>query len=131
MPHNAYDWDPAPGSALSSAASPIRVSIESDADPAQIVLTVDYPSGQSEVIFDGTDFATFFSEKSSIQLSGIVPQTGGYTAVRFTLTRSGGWPADPDINFIPLTGSVAGDIGIDEEDAIAYAVALGDGVNLS
>lgn len=94
------DYDPAPGTKL-SRAQPLRFSVTDDQGALFTVLVaVAFSTGVAELAHDGTRFLSPYAGSTR------VPVAGGY---RYTLVRSGGWPAAPTVQTIPI--DTAGNVG--------------------
>lgn len=96
-PPTVSDFDPAPGSRLTSRSAPVSFSVTDAGGLALVFVTVRYPGGAEEVAHDGGAFVGAFAGASTR-----VAIVDGW---RYTLRRVGGWPEAPTIRVSPIDTS--------------------------
>lgn len=83
---------PPPGNISPDTAFVVEVT-DNSGEFNIVVLDVTYPDGRSEAIYDGVDFKPFYRPRSSVQT---IPN-----GFRFSIRRTGGWPASPSFRIDP------------------------------
>jgi hypothetical protein len=87
------EYDPAPGTKI-GPTQPLSFSVTDDSGSfAAVLVAVAFPTGVAELVHDNDGFLSPYG--TSVR----APITGGY---RYTLRRSGGWPASPTVRTIPV-----------------------------
>lgn len=90
VPPEVGHFDPAPGTAIARTGSVAFDVTDDSGDFRRIFIVAYFPAtGACEVVHDGDGFRGFYAARSSRTMI-----TGGF---RYTLLRSGGWPAAPTI----------------------------------
>lgn len=90
---------PSPG-ALIASDTVIVLDVTDNGSLGPVVVSVTYPDGSTEVVFDSLAFTAAFGFSSRVAIAG---------GVRFTIKRTSGWTRSPSVRVLPVDAS--GNVG--------------------